>query len=61
MLEQWIKENANMFDTFNTILRDRKDYKESYFHGQSVCEYSAQNVAAKEIFSLVKEIKQKVL
>ena len=56
-----IKENANMFDTFNTILRDRKDYKESYFHGQSVCEYSAQNVAAKEIFSLVKEIKQKVL
>lgn len=54
-----IKENAQMFDTFDTILRDRKDYKEAYFFGQSVCEY-AENTACKEIQSLLHEIKSKI-
>jgi chromosome partitioning protein len=55
-----IKDNAQMFDAFNTILRDRKDYKEAYFFGQSVCEYSSKNTACKEIIELIKEIKQKL-
>lgn len=55
-----IKENTEMFDAFETILRDRKDYKEAYFFGQSVCEYSSKNTACKEIFELIEEIKQKL-
>jgi len=55
-----IKENAQMFDAFETILRDRKDYKEAYFYGQSVCEYYNANTACKEITSLIQEIKGKL-
>ena len=45
------------FNMFNTILRDRADFRRSFSTGQSVIEYKKDSAAAGELKQLIKEIK----
>ena len=51
-------ENSDYFSLFKTILRQRIEYEESPEVGKSVVEYKPYSMAAKEVLSLKKEIKE---
>lgn len=51
----FVKENAE-FSYFETILRDRGEYKRATENGKSVVELASDGKAAREINSLIKEI-----
>ncbi len=50
--------DSNEFNMFDTILRDRADFKKSFAEGKSVTEYKPKSAAAQELKQLTKEIKK---
>jgi chromosome partitioning protein len=50
--------NSSDFELFDTVLRDRADFKKSFGAGKSVVEYKKDGAAAAELKQLIKEIKQ---
>jgi chromosome partitioning protein len=49
------------YQVLDTVLRDKKIYKDAYFDAMSVCEYDNQNEASKNITSLLNEINSIIL
>ena len=56
-LQTFIKKSKH-FELLETVLRTRVDYDKSAGAGKSVIEYKKESKAAKEIRSLVKEVKK---
>ncbi len=56
-LQEYINSNKEYFNIFETVLRRRSDFAKSFEVGKSVVEIDKTSKAAKEIKSLIKEIK----
>jgi len=55
-LREYIEEQDEYFNIFNTIIHTRADYKNSYGEGLSVKEFNKKGLAQEEIKQLTKEI-----
>lgn len=55
-LREFIEQQHEVFEIFDTVVRDRAAYKTAYGEGKSVGEITGAAKAATEIYNLVKEL-----